>query len=43
LSERTGLPYRVARDPVNATLRGAQALLWMGWRSGESDVTANGA
>ena len=43
LSERTGLTYRVAHDPVNATLRGAQTLLWMGWRSGDSDLTASGA
>jgi rod shape-determining protein MreB len=43
LAERTGLRFRVARDPVNATLRGAQTLLWLGWRSGDTDVTAGGA
>jgi rod shape-determining protein MreB len=43
LAERTGLTYRIAHDPINATLRGAQSLLWLGWRSGESDLTASGA
>ena len=42
LAERTGLTFRIAHDPLNATLRGAQSLLWMSGRQGESDLAASG-
>jgi rod shape-determining protein MreB len=43
LSERTGLSFRVAHDPRNAVMRGAQALVALGGRYAEPEPAARGA
>jgi rod shape-determining protein MreB and related proteins len=37
LTERIGLPFRIAEDPINVTIRGAQALLHKSLASGAAD------
>jgi rod shape-determining protein MreB len=42
LEERTGLRFRLARDPINAVMRGALSLLWAGPRAGDEGSAKQG-